>query len=91
MGSICYLCHKEWENGCNLILKQMRLKIKNFYNWFDNNVLLAFKCKECSTEFEDKEHLENHKKVHRRKEKGSGYTTALNPDSVSLNYLNSNR
>jgi len=56
-----------------------------------DNESLTFKCKECNTEFEDKEHLENHKKVHRRKQKGSQYTTALNPDSVSLNYLNSNR
>jgi hypothetical protein len=31
--------------------------------------IMAFKCKMCNTEFGDEKHLENHKKVHGRKEK----------------------
>lgn len=31
--------------------------------------LSSFKCKTCNMNFEDKQHLENHKKVHGRKPK----------------------
>jgi hypothetical protein len=39
----------------------------------DKYASLTFKCKECNTEFEDKKHLENHKKVHGRKHKVHEY------------------
>ena len=34
-----------------------------------HNNLSSFKCKTCNMNFEDKQHLENHKKVHGRKSK----------------------
>jgi hypothetical protein len=54
------------------------------------NVSLAFKCDVCSMQFQDKIHLQRHKKVHARNQKSSGvYHIALNPDAASLSALNS--
>ena len=36
-------------------------------------IILAFKCKKCNLEFEEKNRLEIHKKVHGRKSKVSEY------------------
>jgi transposase-like protein len=34
-----------------------------------HNNLSSFKCKTCNMNFEDKQHLENHKKIHGRRSK----------------------
>jgi len=36
-------------------------------------IILAFKCKKCNLEFDEKKRLEIHKKVHGRKSKVSEY------------------
>jgi hypothetical protein len=43
--------------------------ISNNQSW----IILAFKCKKCNLEFEEKKRLEIHKKVHGRKSKVSEY------------------
>lgn len=40
-----------------------------YYICIYHNNLSAFKCKTCKMNFEDKRHLENHKKAHGRKPK----------------------
>ena len=49
-------------------LRHNRLYLSFIICIYHNN-LSSFKCKTCNMNFEDKQHLENHKKVHGRKAK----------------------